>query len=107
MKPFDFIGIQPNITMTPNSTGVVYESGRELNITCEATNTFGGTVEWMSRGEPVLDIGIHGAISAELCITITKQSVLIITKLSFACVYCIVITAGDAIVLQFMPYNVL
>ena len=47
------------ITLTPDPTGVVYEPGRELNITCEATDTFGGTVEWLFQ----LDIGIYEAIS--------------------------------------------
>ena len=51
-------GIQPVITITPDSTGVVYEPGRELIIMCEATNTFGGNIEWTSPGEPVLSIGM-------------------------------------------------
>ena len=45
------------ISITPDPTGVVYEPGRELIILCEATDTFGGSVEWTSQGEPVLSIG--------------------------------------------------
>ena len=51
-------GILPVITVTPDSTGVVYEPGRELVIMCEARDTFGGSVEWTSQGEPVLSIGM-------------------------------------------------
>ena len=51
------------ITITPDSTGVVYEPGRELIILCEASNTFGGDVEWTSQGEPVLDIGMWSNVA--------------------------------------------
>ena len=46
------------ITITPDSTGVVYEPGRELIILCEASNTFGGNVEWTQGDhDPVLNFG--------------------------------------------------
>ena len=57
---FCLTGIQPVITITPDSTGVVYEPGRELIVLCEASNTFGGDVEWTS---PVLDIGMWSIVT--------------------------------------------
>ena len=45
------------ISITPDSTGVIYEPGRDLIIICEASDTFGGSVEWTSQGQPVLSIG--------------------------------------------------
>ena len=60
---FYHAGILPVITVTPDSTGVVYEPGRELVIMCEARDTFGGSVEWTSQGEPVLSIGTWSDVS--------------------------------------------
>ena len=99
---FYLTGILPVISITPDPTGIVYEPGRELIIMCEASDTFGGSVEWTSQGDPVLSIGTWSDVSL---VHKAIQLLLECTRHEFAC-KCIYHEGSNCIVNCVMLYGI-